>query len=35
MDALHVDTLELWLNDMQEDQLMSQQRGKIKCEQMD
>lgn len=35
MNTFHVDTLEMCLSDMQEDQLKSQQRGKIKCKQMD
>lgn len=34
MNALHVGTLETCLSDTQEDQLKSQQKGKIKCEQM-
>lgn len=35
MNTLHVDVLEMCLSDTQEDQPKSQQRGKIKCEQMD
>lgn len=35
MNTLHVDILEMRLSDTQDDQLKSQQRGKIKCEQMD